>query len=482
MSDQSSPSAPASNVWRAAALGVLAILATAAVLLVPKHEPWFDEVQAWFLARDASPWQILWKYARYEGSTSLWHMLLTIPAKAGAPVMTLNFISAALAIVGAALLLFRSPFPLYLRVLLPATYFFFYQYGIVARNYALLMPLLWLVAMVYPGRFAHPWRYVVMLMVVTQVSLHAAWMGGSLMLCFLWEAWHREKWQVARLAPLTLAFAANTAFIVAQLWPPADIYGPPWEKMDQGRITTALSEVLLGTVLPWPVISALVLLCAVCFFYTRGVLFSYLLSVGGLLALFIFRFYSVWHGGMIFALLILHTWLALVSPVRRSIGHIADRWWPTLTAGALTLTALVQVYWSAMASWHDWQFPYSGSREAAQYFREHGIDRQRVHAFKFATCAVLAGLDRNPFVNIKPFMPGFFWVWTKDIFAGQNPAALVQGKPDYILAGAQLRPPVDVVPPPLPGYALDHVFSGRIIWKDGFYRTDSYYLYRRVEK
>jgi hypothetical protein len=39
---------------------------------------------------------------------------------------------------------------------------------------------------------------------------------------------------------------------------------------------------------------------------------------------------------------------------------------------------------------------------------------------------------------------------------------------------------VDVIPPPLPGYQLDHVFSGRIIWKNEFYRTDSYYLYKRV--
>lgn len=481
MSDQPSPSiVPESNAWRIVAMAMLTLLAVAAALLVPEHEPWFDEVQAWFLARDASPWDILWKYARYEGSPSLWHMLLTIPAKAGAPPMALNCISATLAVAGAALLLFRSPFPPYLRVLLPATYFFFYQYGIVARNYALLMPLLWLVAVVFPRRFEHPWRYVGMLMVVTQVSLHAAWIGGSLMLCFLWDAWQREKWPLARLVPFTLAFAVDTAVIIAQLWPPADIYGPPWEKMDQARVITALNETLFLTVLPWPVIAAAVLICAGCFFYTRGVLFSYLLSVTGLLALFIFRFYSVWHGGMIFALLILHTWLAWVSPVRRSIGSVADRSWPTITAGALTFTAIVQVYWSAMAGWHDWKFAYSGSREAAEYLRERGIDKQRIHAFKFATCAVLIGLDRNPFANLVPFMPGSFWVWTKQIFAGQTPAALVQGKPEWIMAGAQLRPAVDVVPPPLPGYALDHVFSGRIIWKDGFYRTDSYYLYKRV--
>jgi hypothetical protein len=263
--------------------------------------------------------------------------------------VTLNFLSAALALAGAALLLFRSPFPLLLRALLPATFFFFYQYGIVARNYALLMPLLWLVAVLYPQRFVHPWRYVGLLIVMTHVSLHASWIGGSLMLCFLWEAWQREKWPLARLTPFTLTFAADTAFIVAQLWPPADLYGPPWEKMRLSRITTALNELYLQTVLPWPAVSVLVLICAGCFFYTRGVLRSYLLSVSGLLALFVFRFYSIWHGGMLFALLVLHLWLAWESPVRRPIARVADHWWPTIIAAAMTFTAIVQTYWSAMA-------------------------------------------------------------------------------------------------------------------------------------
>jgi hypothetical protein len=56
----------------------------------------------------------------------------------------------------------------------------------------------------------------------------------------------------------------------------------------------------------------------------------------------------------------------------------------------------------------------------------------------------------------------------------------VKGDPPWILVGVQLQPAVDTKAPPLPGYAIERIFSGRMIWKDGFYRTDSYYLYRRV--
>jgi hypothetical protein len=472
--------ASSSLASRLGALCVLGLLAVAAMLLVPRHEPWFDEAQAWLLARDASPWEVIWKYARYEGSPSLWHLFLAIPAKAGAPPVVLNALSSGLALCGAALLLFKSPFPRLLRVLLPAGYFFFYQYGIVARSYALLVPLLWLVAVLHPQRFQHPAWYVAALIVLSHVSLHAAWIAGALMVVFTAEAWWGERRPQARLAPLVTVFGANTIFIVAQLWPRPDLYSPPWV-VSRERIGKVLEEMWLGSVLPWPWASVVVLLVAVAFFYTRGVLLSYLVAVTGLLALFAFRFYSVWHQGILFALLIFHAWLAWGSPRRWRIGPIPDRCWPGLITGVLTVTAGVHVWWCALAGWLDWKLPYSGTREAALYLRAHGLDRQRIHLFKFSGCAILLYLDHNPFANVAPFMPGSFWAWTKDAFAGQNPAGVLQGDPPWILVGVQMQPPIDPKPaPPLPGYEIEHVFAGRMIWKDGIYQTDSYYLYRRV--
>ena len=136
-----------------------------------------------------------------RGRPQLWHLLLAVPAKAGAPYIALNIVSAALAWCGAALLLFKSPFPKVLRVLLPLGFFFFYQYGIVSRSYALFIPLLWVVAVVYPGRFAHPWRYVLALILLSQVSLHGSLIAGALISIFVakrggasagpWRGWRR---------------------------------------------------------------------------------------------------------------------------------------------------------------------------------------------------------------------------------------------------------------------------------------------------
>ena len=237
---------------------------------------------------------------------------------------------------------------------------------------------------------------------------------------------------------------------------------------------------LLDSVLPWPWASILVFVVACCFFYSRGVLVSYLFSTGLLLALF-FRYFRPWHQGIIYAVLILHAWLAWVSPKRQRIGSVPERCWPALTTGVLSLTSLVNAWWAATASWNDWHNPYSGTRAAAQYLRANGIDKERIHIFKFSNIGILPYLDRNPFANVAPDMPGDFWLWTKAFNRGQSPQGILQGDPPWVMVGAQLTLGEEPrIAPPIPGYRSAAIFPGHMFWKDSFWRTDSYYLYRRL--
>ena len=67
------------------------------------HEGWFDEMQAWLLARDNGLGTLLGHYVRYEGTPGLWHVMLWFAARAGLPFAAIWTISAACAIGGAAL-------------------------------------------------------------------------------------------------------------------------------------------------------------------------------------------------------------------------------------------------------------------------------------------------------------------------------------------------------------------------------------------
>ena len=111
------------------------------------HEPWFDEVQAWMIARDASLYELLFVIPHYEGHPALWSLLLAVPAKLGVP-FEIGLKAVGLVIYAALvyLILFRSPFPWFIRYSLPFSYFIFYQYGIVVRPYGLSILTLLLLA------------------------------------------------------------------------------------------------------------------------------------------------------------------------------------------------------------------------------------------------------------------------------------------------------------------------------------------------
>jgi hypothetical protein len=89
---------------------------------VPWHEPWNDEAQAWLLSRDLSLPQLLLHNLRYESHPALWYLILWIPTHLHLPYFIFCWISAVIAAAGIYVLLRLSPFPFYLRAVLPSPF------------------------------------------------------------------------------------------------------------------------------------------------------------------------------------------------------------------------------------------------------------------------------------------------------------------------------------------------------------------------
>ncbi|MDE6594203.1 MAG: hypothetical protein K2K57_14220 [Oscillospiraceae bacterium] len=145
------------------------------------HEPWLDEAQAWLIARDASFYDMLFVIPHYEGHPCIWTLLLSVPAKLGCPYEA--SLKAVMLIISAAsvyLVMFKSPFKPIVRALLPFTYFFFYQYGIIARPYGLLMLGFILAAITYKKRNEKPFPYVLSLMLLCASSAFGIVLSGGL--------------------------------------------------------------------------------------------------------------------------------------------------------------------------------------------------------------------------------------------------------------------------------------------------------------
>lgn len=114
------------------------------------HEPWYDEAQAWQIAKCATYRDILLYLPHFEGHPPFWHLILSIFAKNNFPyeitIKTISFVFSYLALF---LLIFKAPFFRIIKILLPFTYFLFYHYAIISRPYCMVMLAFCLLAINY---------------------------------------------------------------------------------------------------------------------------------------------------------------------------------------------------------------------------------------------------------------------------------------------------------------------------------------------
>ena len=162
-------------------IGVILFFAISYIVVTIFHEPWFDEAQAWQIARCASLKDILFTIPHYEGHPALWHLLLFIPAKLGLPFeISLKVIGGLLILLCVYLVEYKSPFKRWFKLLLPFTFFFFYQYGVIVRPYSLLLVLVILAAMFFKGKNDKPFRFVVVLIAMCCTSALGIIIAGGI--------------------------------------------------------------------------------------------------------------------------------------------------------------------------------------------------------------------------------------------------------------------------------------------------------------
>ena len=164
------------------------------------HEPWFDEAQAWQIARCASLKEILFEIPHYEGHPALWHLMLLIPAKLGFPYeFTMGFVAYVAIFFTGWLILFKSPFPLLVKCLLPFHYFIFYQHGVVSRPYGYMTLAFMLLALTFRERDKHPWRFILGLAFLCALSGYGIVLAGGIAAVWFFEECCKSRWKFSEI-------------------------------------------------------------------------------------------------------------------------------------------------------------------------------------------------------------------------------------------------------------------------------------------
>ena len=464
---------PLARHWPVA---VLAAQAVALVVLGVIHQPWFDEAQAWLLARDSSPWGLFAHHLRHEGSPGLWHLVLMGPAKLGLPYRTISVVSGLGALAGTALLLWRSPFPVLVKVIYPFSYFALYQYGVIARSYALVAPLLFWAVLAHRDRLRHPGRYTIALVLLANVALHGfivalAWEG--LLLAALWRAWpDLDPGQRRRHRIWVGVFAVNAVLEIAELWPPADLIGGgQWDLSIRHALIMASG---LVTNLPvWP-LSLAAIAATLYWLWLRRCLLLYLLPTAGLLTLYDVRYFSPWHSGMLLLVWIAALWLSR-SEAGRAPRRPPAAWLSAAVSASLVVVLSGLVGWSVAALERDTEQPYSGATAAAAYIQEHELQGQVAVVGKWA-------------IGLLPYFSGVIFT---DYNNGQGPAfypwsthepipstgAVLSNAPRWLLLSVKsanrtlVRCPV--------GYHRAAIFPGALDWAGGAWESEAFVLLER---
>ncbi len=119
------------------------------------HEYWFDEGQAWNIARDNDIAGIF-NMLKYEGHPPLWFLLLHTLAYFGLPPLSMGILSWAVSAAAAAVIIFAFPVKPWFKAAMVLSSGMLYVNSVISRPYCLINLLVCILAVLYPKRKKHP--------------------------------------------------------------------------------------------------------------------------------------------------------------------------------------------------------------------------------------------------------------------------------------------------------------------------------------
>ncbi len=380
------------------------------------HEPFFDEAEAWQIAKCVSLKTLLLETTHYEGHPPLWHLILMPLAKAGAPYeLSLTLVSLVFAGGAVFLILRYAPFPRIVRLLLPFTYFYFYQYGVISRVYCVMVLEFVLLSIFYKDRNEKPGRYVSVLMLLCITSAYGIVIAGGLALVWLWEMWDRKgvRGLIGRYIRERRLWWLGALFIVAvcvilQIMPRKETYATALTEFEEIKNPFLVRLYYMLLVLPADV-TITDLYCDYTYLYKALLPVSTLVSGGmiGILIWFLLLYYGRKKGTILLCILPYTLFAVFGAAVYVYIHHIGIGliylcFWawasmekeedavcrergvalPIRCVSILlgTLAMGISLFWSVASCTLDIGKTYAAGRNEARFIKEHHLERYRIMA------------------------------------------------------------------------------------------------------
>lgn len=380
------------------------------------HEPWFDEAQAWAIARSGTIKEILFEIPHYEGHPPLWDLILLPFAKLGAPYeLSLAVVNIFFMTLAVAVLLFKSPFPKLIRCLLPFNFFLFYQYGVISRPYCIFVLAIFLAAVCYKNRNEHPVKYLLCLALMCAVHSYGIMIAGGLCIVWLIEIFieYKKSGKLAgilkdRRCWLMFCLLIFAMLVMAAIVPDENVYlggkmsSETEKKFDFSCINILFCFVIfsdsiitsffnyagvpseIASQIPVIVVSILLVALFVTITYRNKKLLTFLLPYGVLSIFGSFVYISPHHIGVITAFVIFVLWIivdesgkVLLPEYMNKISAKIGKKLKVIVKAIAFLPLLIPIAWSCTSSYFDIRYPYWFD-EAADFIKEYHLDDYKI--------------------------------------------------------------------------------------------------------
>lgn len=399
------------------------------------HAPWRDEAQSWLIVRDLDFSEMI-SQMPYEGTPPLWHLLLFPLAKLGLPYASEFILHYLIAAASIFLLIFYSPLPRWIKFAAPFSYYFLFEYSVIARNYNLSILLLFIIATLYEKRWQKPVLYSSMIFLLSWSNIHslipAALLGGFFIFEFtkkvINENW--SKLQTKHLVSASLVVFGPISAVLMLIPYPDQLSGYAFYSWP--AITNALSVALLpqlaGTLAPshylFLIISLLWIPLTVLLIKNRQALLFFSLACAWLFFIFITKhFGDLRHYGLILVFLLFAWWLSLIIKTAAPLKNPKA----TRYAELLILAVLIsQALYSANFYYQNVKKDFSGAKEIADYIKENNLDNKQIATYpSYSGSALLPYLPEQKFYQFETGRQDTFLTWDVFFYTGQASSYLL---------------------------------------------------------
>lgn len=446
------------------------------------HEPWFDEAQAWQIAKNASWHDILFFLPHYEGHPPMWHIILRLVSYTGIPFVTaMKLIQLVIYSLTVLVLEFKSPFSPILKITLPLGFFFTYQYSVISRPYTLFMLAVLLCALYYKKRKEKPFAYMLTLLLMCLCHSYGLAFAGGLVIADIisdiideknfFKACQKIISDKKRLVSYIILLAVAVCLVI-EIMPASDTYATvknsnkisvllrnfylAWFWIPSENLVTSNSYYGLWSDQSFNAanvaVNSVVSLAAWCIIYfitrKRGKTLTVFLPYF-FITLLMSRYTSTHHYGLFYILVIFALWicdeekpLSLESIKVKSDKSEAAR---KIAAVVLFIPVLINISWSFYCFNADRKYTYDATDRLAEWIVENNyqegyiwmadFEKDNTNIYSSAAITVAGYLDKNIFCNLDRNVPYITHIVPDDAeFKEDIQEMKNQGSPDFILA------------------------------------------------